>query len=188
MLYAWGHTPEAMLAIFNEEFQDIEVNRLTDKVLKEIIRKNIDMFEQAKLGFAEKIDELSLVHMREVVKRVATSESTMVHKLANKLDEIVLVIAGIDLTNDLDDNGKPKKLATYLAMLEALERTVRLTEKYSGTGSLRDLNIYAEKARIDAQHKANPNDLIPDPMQDNNGARPVVYQPTANDGKKSLDV
>jgi hypothetical protein len=25
-------------------------------------------------------------------------------------------------------------------------------------------------------------------MQDNNGARPVVYQPTANDGKKSLDV
>lgn len=146
------------------------------------------MLEAAKIKFAEEVEELSIVHMKEVVARVATSENKMVIALALKMDQIVLQIADVDMTA-IDDKGKPKNLSLYLTWLEALERTAKLTERYSGTGSLRDLNIYAEKARIDALNKNAGNGLIPDaPEAMTTSGRPSVYTPAEAEKKKSVDI
>lgn len=156
------HSLPTCCAILNEEFQDIEVNPITQRDLELLIEKNRDWLKEVKEEMTAIIKEEQTSFIKEIANIAFKSESRLAKQLAKKLDDLVTVMIDCDLTIVDEDTGKPINMSAYLGLLEACEKTQKLIGKLAGTDVMREVETYKIKAQIDAEIKANSsNNLIP---------------------------
>lgn len=163
---------------------DIEFNHINDEQVTNFIESNKKALNALKEEFAQVLHEENLSQMKSIIARVGRSENKMVCAIADKLDQIVDAMIKLDLTDVDLETGKPLKMSTYLQLLEAMEKTSKMMEKYGGTSLVRELHLYSEKAKIDAISKQG-GALIPatgrtvdnNPIGSTMGDRPNVFVP-----------
>ncbi len=159
ILYALGHTPAIITSTLQNEFQDIEVNPITIQTVQQILESRKAEFVAFKEEVSVEVAKEGLIHLKDVIRRVAESENRFVVAAATKMDNLVDAMLTLDLTI-ADEEGNLKNLAQYCRLLEATEKTQKIIAKLSGTDALRDLEIYLRKANIDQAAKGGSS-MIP---------------------------
>lgn len=154
-LYALGFEVKIIAEILEGEFGDYEQYPITEKNIKEFLRRN-------RTNLKEMRQELTVDCRKEIAQQfqhffnvTKNTETKMVDVYLEKMNDLLEELKELDLQEE-DDLGNKKNTQRLMILMATIERLHGMIAKITGTNALRDVEIHRMKKMIEKEIEESP--------------------------------
>lgn len=156
-----GFTISETRIIVNRELEDYLVTgELTASDMDNFVKKHESYLAEYKQQYLERCGMMMLSAQEQAFNKTHTLETRMVESYASKMDEWLEQLNSLDISEQ-DEDGNYVNTARFFVIHEALSKLHKTLEKLSGTGSMRELSVLAQRMQLEIEKAKAMGDKIP---------------------------
>lgn len=145
--YSLGHSVAAIARLVSSEYQEFEINPITEESIIQYIRKNKNKLISLQQDNIAAIRAKNAEQLQKSFTVAQHAEISIAEAYAKKIIELIEELDSLDVTERSPD-GNYVNMGRYATLVMCINKTQEMLEKISGTAAAREVMTHMKKAYV----------------------------------------
>jgi hypothetical protein len=159
-LACFGYTHGQITDIINTEYADLQPSPISGRTIKGMLVTMTDEIEEQRKELALHCREELKIHLEALFRKTQQAEHVLVDVYERKMREATTSLDALDL-EEKDDDDNYVNTGRVFVLLELIDKFHIKMAKLVGTEAMRDIEVFRQKADIQAAAKDKGDGLLP---------------------------